>query len=477
MGSLANQPSVQFASRIQCGLCLEKQAEIFKLKEEVDRLKAENARLKRKEEKVQNQGIFGSSTPSAQRPFKEKSSEKNREKRGGAKPGHPGHGRTAATEDSADRVVEIPLPSTCPSCGGLLRPHGHRHRTILDMAKSEMEKILYRCARGICGCCHKLLTTSPVVLRRAYYGNELMSQTFMRHYGHGISLGKVLQMSGPALSEGGILNAAHDVAELLEPAIARLQQDYRASFVKHADETSWRTDGAPGYCWIFCTANIILFDFRDTRSATVVEGVLGKDPLPGVLIVDRYAGYNQAPCRIQYCYAHLLRDVKDLQKEFEADVGVKRFCDTLIPLLSSAMGLRSLPLSNEDYDAKARQLKQGIEAITQESFSHLGVSHIQSIFQDRSDRLYHWVEDRRIPAENNYAERTARKAVLARKVSFGSQSTQGAKTRGIMMSYLHTAMTRLPIEKVQPWFKGVLDQMALNPKINPYDLLPPPTPP
>jgi len=36
---------------------------------------------------------------------------------------------------------------------------------------------------------------------------------------------------------------------------------------------------------------------------------------PGIR-TDRYNGYNKLPVEIQYCYAHLLRTVKDLEKDF-----------------------------------------------------------------------------------------------------------------------------------------------------------------
>jgi len=35
--------------------------------------------------------------------------------------------------------------------------------------------------------------------------------------------------------------------------------------------------------------------------------------------------------------------------------------------------------------------------------------------------MFHWVEDPRVPAENNLAERQLRLTVIARKVSFGPQ--------------------------------------------------------
>ena len=86
--------------------------------------------------------------------------------------------------------------------------------------------------------------------------------------------------------------------------------------VKHADETGWRTDGHNGYAWLFCTKTISIFRFRQTRSGQVALQVLGAKRLRGVLVVDRYHGYNRAFCAIQYCYAHMLRNVQDLEKEF-----------------------------------------------------------------------------------------------------------------------------------------------------------------
>jgi hypothetical protein len=102
-----------------------------------------------------------------------------------------------------------------------------------------------------------------------------------------------------------------------------------------------------GYVWLFATDRISLFQFQKTRSARVAQAVLGENELPGVLVVDRYAGYNQAPCAIQYCYAHLLRDVQGLEKEFPKCDEVKAFVGTLAPLLSLAMGLRNQRLPTE----------------------------------------------------------------------------------------------------------------------------------
>jgi len=52
--------------------------------------------------------------------------------------------------------------------------------------------------------------------------------------------------------------------------------------------------------------------------------------------------------------------------------------------------------------------------------------------------MFHWVTDRQVSAENNFAERQLRHTVIARKVSFGSQSDKGAKRGEILMSIMHT---------------------------------------
>lgn len=82
------------------------------------------------------------------------------------------------------------------------------------------------------------------------------------------------------------------------------------------------------------------------------------------------------------------------------------------------------------------------------------------------------VPDRKVPADNNCCERELRPTVIARKVSFGSQSQDRAKTREILMSVLHTLKKRRP--DVEQYLKGVLDQLALDPKQDPLPLLFPP---
>lgn len=271
------------------------------------------------------------------------------------------------------------------------------------------------------------------------------------------------------LGLGTLIDNFHRLAKLLAGVPGRLIEQYRQAPVKHADETGWPDDGQNGYVWLFATVRISLFVFRQTRSASVPREVFGPEPLPGTLVVDRYPAYNQAPCALQYCYAHLLRDVQDVEKEFPDDPEVKTFVSTFAPLLATAMSLRSLPLRDDQFYERAQEIKGQILETIHGSAHHLAIRRLQEIFHENEDRLYRWAEDRQIPAENNLAERDLRPVVIARKVSFGSQSEAGANTRGVLMTVLHTLKKRAS----DPCgaFKAALDLLAKDPTLDPFPLL------
>src|SRR5208337_202820 len=73
-----------------CPVCLVKQRRIDELEEEVKNLRAKVRYQERREE----DGFFGSSTPSSKKPVKPNSEQKAKKPRG-AKPGHRGVGRTS----------------------------------------------------------------------------------------------------------------------------------------------------------------------------------------------------------------------------------------------------------------------------------------------------------------------------------------------------------------------------------------------
>ncbi len=455
---------------VVCKGCFEKNLEIDHLREENIRLKA-----KLKYDKVKMGRLpEGAHTPSSRIDKKKNSGEDLRSKKGGATIGHQGHGRKASAEETADEILESECDlQNCPDCGGGLHSLGSRERTVVEAMPLKAKQVFYRIKRYRCKKCSKVVEKKPNILPKCLYGSRLLSQAAVMHYSHGVSIGKMIDMFGPNVTEGGLIQAFHRLGRYCQEAIPRAIKDFREADVRHADETGWRNDGHSGYAWLFATDRVSILEFANTRAASVPRKIFGAEQLSGTLVVDRYGAYNKMPVSLQYCYAHLLREVENLEEEFPENKEVIQFCGLLIPLLSQAMKLRGLDIPNKEYYLRAKAIKAEMKKLMAADCDHMGVRRIQEIFTSKEKRMYRWVRNRKVPPDNNKAERELRPTVIARKVSYGSQSEAGAKTRGAIMTVLFTAKKRIkPNEALENWLKEAIEKLANNQSLNIYDLLP-----
>lgn len=238
---------------------------------------------------------------------------------------------------------------------------------------------------------------------------------------------------------------------------------------KHADEAGWRTNGGTGYAWLFCHEKIRVFRFRQTRSGQIARAVLGDQPLSGVRVVDCSGGYNGAPCARQYCYARRRRAVQDLEKEFPGAVAVRVFVSWPAPLLARALSLRGLELTLPEFRVRASDPKARIIDWNDNVASPPGVQQIQNMFREYPDQLYHWADDPAAPADTHRAERELRPLVIARTMSLGSQSENGARPRAVLRSVLHTL--RKTGGNVTTRFQRGLDVSASDSTLSPCQTL------
>ncbi len=132
----------------------------------------------------------------------------------------------------------------------------------------------------------------------------------------------------------------------------------------------------------------------------------------------------------------------------------------------ASITLRTLDITDKQFKRQAAKIKNEIINITNRQAKHPAIQKIQDIFREKADRLYHWAEDRNVPADNNLAERELRPLVIARKISFGSQSDAGAKTREILMTVLHT-LKKTTVD-VTSAFKSALYKLAEQGDIDIY---------
>ena len=447
-----------------CEGCFKKQRRIDALEGEVKRLKDRLAY----QERTAREGFFGSSTPSSKVPIKADTPEENQRKKGGAKQGHRGHGRSAVEEKQADEIEEIAVACTCPDCGVKLEDKGVRKRTVIDCETVKVKKKIYRLARKKCpGCGRTFNAVAKDVLPKSLYSNRFLTHVATEHYLRGIPLGRLEEQMG--VNHGGLIAAMHRLAGIFSEVPQGLIKQYRVAAVKHADETGWRNDGKNGYAWLFANKKTSIYRFSGSRSAAIPKEIFGSDRLPGVLVVDRYNAYNKMPCEIQYCYAHLLREVQDLEKELPDNREIRAFAGCMAPLLSEAMGLRGVDIGKLEFKRRADRIKRKIIKAVKKEAKHPGIRRIQDIFRRNSARLYHWARDRDIPADNNLAERELRPLVIARKLSFGSQSDAGARTREILMTVLQTLKKQS--DNPAASFQDVLEKLSVNPATNVFQAL------
>jgi len=190
-------------NRSYCEECLKKQLRIDELTEENHRLKQQVRYYKRKEE----EGFFGSSTPSSKVPVKPNSAAGRPKKTPGAKRGHTGVGRCSCTEDDADQVVPIvPLvpAGVCPRCGSALIDKGTENRTVLESHPVKVERVVYRLPRQYCPQCRRTFRArARWVLPKGLYGNQTLATAATMQYLHGVPIGRVCDQMG--IEPGGWL--------------------------------------------------------------------------------------------------------------------------------------------------------------------------------------------------------------------------------------------------------------------------------
>jgi len=444
-----------------CPECQQWRTKLEELEEENKRLSAELSRLKAQRA---NSIPIGAHTPSSQVPFKKQNHEQKKDTKGGAKKGHKGFGRESIDQSDATKIKKIEAPLMCPSCNQQTVGNGVRERSIIDAPEQKVEKVIYECERSRCSKCGKSYTGAVPALPKALYGNRLMTKVAIMHYLHGIPLGRIQAIFGNDINVWSLIGGLHRMAEIFRPLMPVLTRQYRESLVKFADETSWNTDGKKGWIWLFSSNKTTILLCENNRSASVPFSIFGDDEITGILIVDRYKGYSRVNCFIQFCFAHLLRDVKKLLIEFPDSKEVVTFVDYLANLLANAMHLQKSPISDSAYFDAAQNVKAQIKAIASIPHSHLGIRSIQAIFSENESSLYHWVTNRSVPAHNNFSEQQIRRSVISRKVSFGSQSLQGAETRSILCSVLDSARKRLSAgdEDLENWLTNFLDSYSAN---------------
>ena len=420
----------------------ELESENNNLKKESDNFKKESDSLKRENERLKKELASIRKPPKWVKENKEESSHKNpvkRKKKRGPKKGHQPVARYRP--DEWDEEIEV-IPLLCPHCKtNLPKPHKWHDYFQKDIPEP-IEPIItkYNTGWSWCKCCRKEVSASNK-LSHSLYGPRIHGQVCYWKFDMGLTYARIqkllLDQYGIEISRGVLSDMVCRVTKQFETTYETIKFMLREEGHIHADETSWRKDRENYWLWSFSNGDLSLYKIDRTRSQEVVREVLG-DKIDGVLISDFYCGYNKLKCEKQKCWAHLLRELRDLKKKYPKNREIERFGNQAKRFFKRAKKMQEDYLNEIDIKRRLKRLKRETEDWYWKRYRHPDIKRLCDRLYKHDRELYTFIETEFGPTNNN-GEREIRPAVLLRKISFCNRSAKGVRCQEVMMSIMQTS--------------------------------------
>jgi len=427
-------------------------------KEKSERLRKENACLKKKVQELQEKLKETekkldkeSETKEKYRSFLFKENTKKGEKKGkrnrGGQKGHAGVSRTKPEEINIDKKKDVHLMH-CPNCKGILSKTNTFYERIVEDIVLCTKTIItkYRIQRQWCGKCKKEVCATPEgTIEHSPFGVNILIWILIQKYHLRLSLNRITSFLniqyGLNIAESTLQNLFSGAKEQFGSKYQELISEIRKGKLKHADETGWRIQGQNAWIWMFSNESSIVYTIEETRGKGVPERMLGKAP-PGILVRDDYGGYKHLECPQQSCWAHLLRVSKEKTEREGSSKKMKSLHKKLKKMFSELS-----KIIESDFDKQKRQKAYDLytnktQAIIRKKYKSEDVKALQTRIINQNTNLITALKYPNVPLTNNEAERNIRKMVVTRKISGGSRSKKGAEIHAVNMSIIQTLHKR-----------------------------------
>jgi hypothetical protein len=229
------------------------------------------------------------------------------------------------------------------------------------------------------------------------------------------------------------------VAEWLAEDYLALKLQIRAAPAVYVDETGWRTDGKNGQLWGVTTPTQTLYHIDDSRGGKVIRELLG-DCFGGTIVSDFYSAYATMDCKKQKCLTHLLREFKESAQKSPA-FAEGSFYPKARRLVKQMLLLKSRwdQMSDQRYTSAVCRLETRLEELIGCDYTEPNEKRIARRMSKHCKELTAFLWEKELDGTNNAAERALRPAVVARKISGGSRSEEGAIAFARLASLLRTA--------------------------------------
>lgn len=420
------------------------------LEERVAQLQEQNAQLVQKLAAAQKNSSNSSKPPSSDIVNPTAANSQNKNKKGkrriGGQKGHPKHERPPFTPDQIDERIDHRLRRCPVDSSHRIVPAEHRQRTLQQVELVEKPFVVTEHnAYGIwCQDCHQYHDAPfpSEVVAAGLCGPRLTGMVcYLKGRLHGSISGirdfldEVVELK---VSRGYISKLLNKASQAFGPPCQELLQLLPQQPLNNIDETGHKENGQRFWTWCFRAPRFVCFYIAPSRGAEVLTHILGEN-FQGILGCDYYGAYRkyarQCGVLVQFCMAHLIRDVKFLC-EFP-DPKVQRYGLGLLEGLKKLF--RTLhskdKLGTRAFEAELAGAQEQIweAALEPETFPrrfggskpHRLIGNMVRRFIQHGDAYFQFITSPLIDPTNNVAERAIRFVVMDRHVTQGTRSWRG----------------------------------------------------
>jgi transposase len=198
----------------------------------------------------------------------------------------------------------------------------------------------------------------------------------------------------------------------------------------HKDNPFKKSPGCKKHwIWIFAAATFSVFKIFNSRSTNALREVLGKD-CASVIGADFYSAYRrfmkEANIKVQFCWAHLIRDIKFLSES--TDKATANYGDRLLKICRLIFKLqhRRKELGEAVFRRRMTRLKDLFLSTGRRSQAS-GASDMVARLKKFGEEYFLFLENPQIEPTNNLAEREARHCVIDRRITQGTRGPVGQR--------------------------------------------------
>jgi transposase len=365
-------------------------------------------------------------TPPSQKRGRNRRKEQN--EGGNGKPGQKeGHEGVTRPRPKPDETVEV-TANRCPDCGTMLGDRVSTETKIIEEIPDPQPAMIteFRIAHYICPCCHKeVVATDPDCPKEGAFGNSTIAQVTMRRFDDRLPHRKIQKalkrMHGMNMSPATILDLTRRAADAVQSQYDAILDKIRAAPIVYIDETSIRVQGVLYWIWVFTTPFETFYVIRKSRGMKVLTEVLTRK-FTGIIVCDGWKPYVKFTKRLQRCWAHLLRESKDLAEKIEEAVPLHEALKRLYKQLTDA-------LENDPPPGVRRELWNMARATLWQWITGEYVNEkLRKLIGKISNGFEYWftfVIHPGVEPTNNRAERALREQVILRKILGTLRNSKG----------------------------------------------------